>query len=333
MELLPRHWHASDRFFMLVMAIGSALILVLFASFNVKTLEDDAFFTQKDKMIGIGIIFALIHVILTNIVRISFKKMKRAGVLINKQLESLKVIDVAKTEFMAMISHELKTPLVPILLYTRMLKDGRFGNLSEAQKEKTKIIVEAAESLAILVQDILDLQKAELGKLRLTFERIDIKEIIDEAIARTILLANRRGIILENLVEERIGVMMDKNRMIQVLSNLIKNAIDFVPVEEGKIEITLETKPDHIIIAVKDNGCGIPKDKIDNLFKKFYQIDNSTTRERGGTGLGLSICKSIVDGHGGKIWIDKEVECGTTVKIQIPILTQDDQSQVLSNIA
>ncbi|MBI5377626.1 MAG: HAMP domain-containing histidine kinase [Thaumarchaeota archaeon] len=315
------------------MATGALLIIVLFGSFDIRTLEDDQMFSQKDKLIGIGIIFALIHIALMNIVRISFKKMKRAGFLINKQLQALKVIDTAKTEFMAMISHELKTPLVPIVLYTRMLKDERFGKLSDIQKEKTKIVVEAAESLSILVQDILDLQKAELGKLRLNLESSEIKEITDEAIARTILLANRRGVVLQNLIKNKITVMIDINSMIQVLSNLIRNSIDFVPLEDGVIQISLEVDPDHIVIIVRDNGCGIPKDKIENLFKKFYQLDNSTTRERGGTGLGLSICKSIVEGHGGKIWVESEVECGTTMKIQLPILLQVGKNdQMLKNV-
>jgi signal transduction histidine kinase len=204
-----------------------------------------------------------------------------------------------------------------------MLYEGVFGDLNEIQKEKLKTVVVAAKSLLVLVQDILDLHKAELGKLKLNFELADIKETVDETIISTEPITSRKGVLVKNLISEKFKIEIDKQRMIQVLTNLIKNSVDFVPTEGGIITIQLEIKSHNIIIMVSDNGCGIPSDKMGNLFKKFYQVDTSLTRERGGSGLGLSICKSIIELHGGQIWAESEIGKGTTMKIRLPIARRD----------
>lgn len=320
--------HFSDRFFIVVMIGGVGIIFLGFSLIEPKALIDDGIFTQKDKLLGIGVIFSFVHVVLTNIARISFKKIKHANLLIDKKLQDLRAIDTAKTEFMAMISHELKTPLVPILAYTRMLRDERFGKVPESQKEKLHLILEATESLAILVQDILDLQKAELGKLKLKCDFADLREIVDEAIKRVTPLANKYGIRIEDHIETNTKLWVDRNRMIQVFSNLLKNSVDFVPPGEGIIQVLLEYSNEHVIVIVKDNGCGIPKENLGSLFKKFYQVDTSSTRERGGTGLGLAICKTIVENHGGKIWVESEIGHGTIMKIQIPTIKQLARNKV-----
>ena len=282
--------------------------------------------TIKTDMMIISFAFSSVHVTLTNISLMIFKKMRHTKVLVQKEKNEIARIDRAKDEFAAMAAHELKTPVVPILSYSKMLLQGTFGELSDLQKEKLKIIVSGTESLLTLIQDILDVHKAELGKMKCNFQFTDINVIVKEVIAIMNPIANVRGTVICNAIAESIKLDVDKGRIKQVLTNLIKNAIDFVQKETGIIEIKLELETHNAILSVSDNGCGIPKEEIGNLFKKFYQIDSSQTRERGGTGIGLAICKSIIELHSGKIWAESEVGKGTTIRISLPIITRENEN-------
>jgi len=232
--------------------------------------------------------------------------------------EQLIEADKAKGEFSAMISHELKTPLVPIRTYSELLLDGTLGELSEKQKEKLQILYDNAVRLSNLIQDILDIYKLELGKMKFNMQAVSVKEIIDVCVNAFMLTARGKGIALESVIQEDAKLKCDASRIIQVLNNLVSNAIKFVPQHTGRIEISAGSDGNSVVFSVKDNGIGIPKEKQENLFKKFYQVDTSLGRRVGGTGLGLAIAKGIVEAHNGKIWVESEERKGSIFSFSIP---------------
>jgi signal transduction histidine kinase len=237
---------------------------------------------------------------------------------LQKSLSELKVVEKSKDEFVAMITHELKTPLVPIRGYVELLLSERMGNLNDAQKKRLNVIQTSSESLLRLISDLLDVQKIELGQLKLDKQENDLTEIINSVIVKIKPQLEQKGIIITQELEAHTICLCDKGRIDQVLNNLFLNSMDFVPKENGKISITLN-QHDKVEIIIKDNGIGIEKDQLEKLFVKFYQVNTSTTREHAGTGLGLSICKGIIENHGGKIWAKSEgLGKGTEFHIMLP---------------
>jgi signal transduction histidine kinase len=224
---------------------------------------------------------------------------------------------IAKDEFLAMITHELKTPLVPIQGYSDILLSEHLGKLTDKQRERISIIKSSSETLSSIISDLLDAQKLELGQLRLSKTITGIKDSINKAIETIKLEAEKNNI--EIIVKgENIQIEHDPDRIGQVISNLIKNSIVAIKPNKGKIEINIENGPSDVTVSIKDNGTGIAKEKQKGLFKKFYQVDATLTRERGGSGLGLAICKGIIENHLGTIWVDSEINQGATFSFKIP---------------
>lgn len=259
--------------------------------------------------------------------KIDYKADNEVGDLVNsfnimsdtikqKELEAKKM-DIAKDEFLAMITHELKTPLVPIQGYADLLLSEHLGELTTIQKERLTIIKDSATSLLDIISDLLDVQKLELGQLRLMKENISIKKSIEKAIESFKPKVIRDEIKLA-LNSPDIIVTHDPERIAQVISNLIKNSITAVKPKTGAIQVNVEELPTEVKISVNDNGTGIPIDKQKDLFTKFYQVDTTLTRERAGSGLGLAICKGIVINHGGKIWVESTPNVGSTFIFTIP---------------
>ena len=259
---------------------------------------------------------------LTNLTQIyrAREKLQVREEQIEKQFKSLKKLNRIKDEFLTMITHELKTPLVPINSYTDILLSEVLGPLNKAQKNRLEIMKSSSKSLLKLISDILDAQKIELGQLTLKKESYDISEIIKETVNKMKPIVERSGISITADLNERIFCLCDNIRIQQVLSNLIANSLDFCSKGSGKIHIKLYPQDNNAKIVVKDNGIGIVKGSLDKIFVKFYQADTTTTREHGGTGIGLSVCKGIIDGHGGKIWAESEGRNkGTEIHILLPM--------------
>jgi len=238
--------------------------------------------------------------------------------------EKLRKADVIKDEFLAMITHELKTPLVPIIGYVDILLSEKLGKINEIQKEKLEIVKTSTRFLLKMISDLLDAQKIELGQLALVKNPHHLFQIIKNVLARMRPDLESHGIMVATDLQENISCLCDDMRLQQVLINLISNAMDFCPKNNGKISIKLQLEDNtHARISVLDNGVGIPKSKLDKIFVKFYQVDTSTTREHGGTGLGLSVCKGIIESHGGKIWAESdEINPGTQIHILLPVSTR-----------
>lgn len=255
----------------------------------------------------------------------SFQKMvrdiKNAQIRIQDQIKELKKVDEQKDEFAAMVSHELKTPIVPIRLYTEMLlKEKILGKLEDKQIKALQSIYKNVGTLELLVDDVLDVTKIELGRLKLFKKEVDVQDLLRQNIETLSPFTDEKKITLLNELKTSGKIFCDPKRLAQVLSNLVKNSIDFTPENIGKIKIVVEKNTDSYIFSVEDNGSGIPEEGRKNLFQKFYQIDASPTRKHGGTGLGLTICEGIVKAHGGRIWLDNEYTSGTRFKFTIPMV-------------
>lgn len=231
----------------------------------------------------------------------------------------LKLMDRKKVEFSSMVSHELKTPLVPILGYVQMLqKEDLFGKLNEQQRQAVDEIYSSTLKLQKLVGDILTTQKLDLGKLVFSEEYINVSELLDEIIKDFNPTADEKGINLTTNFNKNLHIFSDKGRLNQVFSNLIKNSLEFVSTETGTVTIGAEDDKNNVEFFVEDDGPGIAIENQQEIFKKFYQIDTSTSRKRSGSGLGLAICKGIIDGLGGKIWVRSEKNVQTTFFFKIP---------------
>jgi len=236
---------------------------------------------------------------------------------IKEKEEEAKKTDIAKDEFLAMITHELKTPLVPIQGYSDILLGEHLGKLNDKQKERIQIIKSSSESLLAIISDLLDAQKLELGQLSMKQENINIKETIDKAIESLKPEAEEKNIKINSSVAD-LKINHDQERIGQVMKNLIKNSLAATQPNTGEIEIMMEEMPTEIKISIKDNGIGIQLDKQKELFKKFYQVDATLTRERGGSGLGLAICKGIIQSHNGKVSMESIPNQGSTFSFTIP---------------
>ena len=237
---------------------------------------------------------------------------------IKQKTVEAKETDIAKDEFLSMITHELKTPLVPIQGYVDILLGEHLGELNEKQKERLKIIKTSADALLRIISDLLDAQKLELGKLVVKKDNRNIKDTIQMAIESLQPRATDNKITIKNHLDKEILVPHDPERIRQVITNLLKNGLDVVKSNTGVIEVFVEDSVSQVKIIVNDNGPGIPVEKQKDLFKKFYQVDTSLTREVGGSGLGLAICKGLVEEHGGSIFVESTPGVGSSFSFTLP---------------
>jgi len=237
----------------------------------------------------------------------------------NKMTQGLRDTETKKEEFMSMISHELKTPLVPIGLYSEMLlKSDKMGSLNDKQRKAIETIHKSMKTLQSLVDDVLDVNKLDLHKLTLKKHDVDLKNYLDELKEKLIPFTLDKRISFKIEIDGSWKIFIDANRLSQIISNLVKNSVDFVP-KNGKITLVVEKiNNNETLFTVNDNGPGITDEEKLKLFGKFYQIDSSATRKHGGSGLGLSICRGLVEAHGGKIWYDDKYTDGASFKFNIP---------------
>jgi two-component system, NarL family, sensor histidine kinase BarA len=257
----------------------------------------------------------------------------------NKKLEDannrLKELDRLKSAFLATVSHELRTPLTSIIGYSEMLAEGLAGALNGEQIDYVRTIMEKGETLLKLISSILDISQIEAGKVRLNFEPMDTLELINTSLSSLKPQVQKKGVALEAKLPAKMpSVFGDRDRLRQVIVNLLTNAVKFTP-KGGRVAVTLTDvghQPDlnasGYRIIVEDSGVGIPADQFDKIFNSFYQVDSSSTREYGGAGLGLAIVKSFVEGHGGVVRVASEMGHGSRFTLVLPV-TPSKQQQVL----
>ncbi len=246
---------------------------------------------------------------------------------LEKAYEALKKTEKAKEEFISMVSHELKTPIVPIRIYSELfLKTTSLGILNPKQKNAMQVVMRSIEKLEALVGDVLDVYKLDIGKITLSKYDVEITDFINEIISDLTPLTVEKQIELKSEIRIANGdsIFCDAKRIEQVISNLVKNSVDFVPDKAGgriiiRVEKGESPNSQDFIFTVADNGIGLTTGERQKLFNKFYQIDTSPRRKHGGSGLGLAICRGIVEAHDGKIWIDENYTIGAAFKFTIPI--------------
>ena len=218
-----------------------------------------------------------------------------------------------KEEFISMITHELKTPLTPIIGFCQSLRDPEIlGTLSKDQLDAVDTISKNANRLQSIIGDLMDSHRLDLEKMKFNFTEVDVVESIRYVIDNYDTELKSKKIYVNVSAVSPMLLTTDKIRLEQVLTNIFINSIDFVPNDNGKIFVGAKLQTDHILFTITDNGAGIPPEEIDNIFDSFSQIDTALTRKHGGAGLGLAICKALVTKLGGKIWVKSELGKGTT---------------------
>lgn len=234
-----------------------------------------------------------------------------------QDVSTRKQIECMKDEFVSVVSHELRTPLTSIHGSLGMLATGLIEASSEDGKRLVQIATDSTERLVRLINDILDIDRIESGKVKMCKEICEVSQLIVQAINLIQPLANKAQVKL-SVENSPIQLDVDGDRIIQVLTNLLSNAIRFSSVGDT-VWLTAFEQDSEILFTVKDSGCGIPQDKLELIFERFQQVDSSDSRNHEGTGLGLAICRSILEMHGGKIWAESIMGVGSTFYFTLPI--------------
>ncbi|WP_318505689.1 sensor histidine kinase [Bacillus sp. T3] len=235
------------------------------------------------------------------------------GEAFNEMSEKLTRNEEIRQALVADVAHELRTPLA--------ILQGKLESIQEdAINPSEQVILELTDEvyrLNRLVSDLQQLSLAEAGKLSLKIERMNVKELITRICSNLQWLADEKEITLRyGAIPDQCWLMLDRDRMTQVLVNLIGNALRHTP-EKGIVEVSVQEGKDQVFIQVADNGPGIPKEALPFIFDRFYKRDQSRNRNEGGTGLGLSIAKGFVEAHGGSITVESEVGKGTIFRIMV----------------
>ncbi len=256
---------------------------------------------------------------------------------LEEQNEKLKEVDRLKGNFLAMVSHELRTPLTSVIGYSEMLLEGIAGSLNDEQRDYVKTIMDKGESLLSLITQILDMSRIEAGSLRLHVADFDPRPVAQAATTSIVPQAAKKKIeLVVNIAPSLPFVRGDREKLSQVITNLLGNAVKFTPAA-GRITLDVDVwsgprpgadeasspfdlgEETFLRVVVSDTGVGIPPDKTKAIFERFFQIDNSSTREFGGTGLGLSIVKSFIDAHHGTISVESTIGQGSRFTVLWPL--------------
>ena len=242
-------------------------------------------------------------------------------VTVFEDITALKQLDQMKTDFVNMVAHELRSPLVAIKQQNNVLLEGLCGPLGEKQHEFVSRGSNKIDALLELINDLLDVAKIEAGKYLQRRVPTDIGQIIEEAVALMESRAKEKGIALSFSLKDLKPVQADPKNIEEILNNLISNAINYSP-EGGQVSVSAQGLGEYMKIKVEDTGVGISPEELPKIFDKFYRVKHPKTRQVTGTGLGLAIVKGIVDAHQGTIDVESVVDKGTIFKILLPMITE-----------
>ena len=236
-----------------------------------------------------------------------------------------KEIDQMKSDFISLVSHELRTPLTSIIGFVSFILDGKTGTINEKQRDSLVRVHRQSKRLAALINDLLDISRIEAGRIEIKREPTSILEITKQRFDEIKPQADEKELKFSLIVPDSLPLIFgDEERIGQILTNLMGNAIKFTP-EKGRVAVKLKSDGKIIHVEVIDDGFGIPIENRQKVFEKFYQHGDIHTRQQGGTGLGLSIAKSIVEVHGGRIWVDDgEGGRGSNFQFVLPLVDIDE---------
>ncbi len=271
----------------------------------------------------------------------SYHELQEKNRTLHEANDRLQELDKLKSNFLATVSHELRTPLTSVIGYSEMLLEGLAGGMNEEQRDYVKTIMDKGESLLALITQILDLSRIESGNMRFTMTDFDPLPVVRAATTSIVPQCHKKQITFVVEVPSALPFLKgDREKVGQVVVNLLGNAVKFTP-NNGSIKLVVDSwsgprpgkhrvvgsagslfdLPDEnfLRIVVDDTGVGIASDKLERVFERFFQVDNSSTREYGGTGLGLSIVKSFVDAHKGEIFVESTVGKGSRFTVLFPL--------------
>jgi len=253
------------------------------------------------------------------VIPVELKSGDKIFVILFHDVTKERKLDEMRREFIATVSHELRTPLTSIHGYAETLLEDDLEN-KELVKRFLKIIEEESARMTRLINDLLDLEKMEESEVNFEMKDVDLCEVIEYVykIIQPIAEENEVDLVVEC---EDVVVRGNKERLIQMLLNLVDNAVKYTSLKEKgekKVWVRAYDTPDWVVVEVKDTGPGIPKESQSRIFEKFYRVDKARSRKMGGTGLGLTIVKTIVDKHGGKIEVESEINQGTVMRVFLP---------------
>ena len=240
--------------------------------------------------------------------------------------------DRLKSEFISIVSHELRTPLTSILGYTELMLAREFKPAE--QREFVKTVYDQANHLSQIVEDLLGVSRLEAGTVRLNQWVVSLRQLISELIAQLHTHISARHRVVIDVPQHMTPAYLDRDKMKQVLVNLVTNAVKYSP-KGGEVVLRVQENPtlpadhpagDFLLVSVGDQGMGIPHEDMPRIWERFYRVDNSNTRRIGGTGLGLSITKALVELHNGRIWVESTVGQGSTFFFTVPAATEQMRS-------
>ncbi len=236
-----------------------------------------------------------------------------------EKIEALRQADRLKDQFLGILSHELRTPINAITGFGSLLTDEIAGPLNKAQHEYLEKMLTGADTLLSLINDLLDMSRIQAGKFELFKDPMRFDAAVRHVVDSLAPLAGKKALEVRDEVPEDLpDVIADRQRVVQILTNLVGNAIKFTPVG-GRVVVRARIEADHLRCEVEDTGIGIAPRHMAKLFNPFTQVDMSNTRQAGGTGLGLSICKALVEAHGGEIGVTSHVSGGSIFWFTLPL--------------
>ena len=236
---------------------------------------------------------------------------------LTSDISDRKAIERMKDEFIAVVSHELRTPLTSLHSALKILATGRLGKLSTDGQQMLEIADENTERLVRLVNNVLDLQRIESGEVQMEKQIRNVAALMIQATEAMQPMAQQHGVILA-VKPIDVAILVDCDYIVQALTNLLSNAIKFSS-PDNTVWLTVELQEQAVLFSVRDEGQGIPLDKLETIFERFQQVDSSDSRRKGGTGLGLTICRKIIEQHDGKIWAESVLGQGSTFSFTIPL--------------
>ncbi len=289
-------------------------------NYYIGDLFEDSVRTRENQESEITIYYPKRTIRECKIMRVSLKNDVRYLILL-RDITKEKEVEAMRRDFVANVSHELRTPLTSIHGYAETLAEDDLEDKDTVYRFLSIIENESAR-MTRLINDLLDLEKLESGEASFSKEDVELGEVVKYVIRIVDPLAGEKGVTVNVDVEEGIFVEGDFDRLVQLLLNLIDNAVKYTSAKEhGPREIWLRSyaQNNHAMIEVEDTGVGIPEDSLKHIFERFYRVDKARSRKMGGTGLGLAITRFIVEKHGGVISLESEYGTGTILKVKLPL--------------